>query len=77
MANVDAFLCTHADSMCELFMPFNTSMIVIASTRYEIGRHESDRWELWNNNLRLLSANPNNIIAANNLYDQVNITKNI
>jgi hypothetical protein len=33
MQSVDAFLCTHAASMCELFMPFQKPMIVIASTR--------------------------------------------
>jgi hypothetical protein len=33
MKSVDAFLCTHASSLCELFMPFNKSIIFIASTR--------------------------------------------
>ena len=33
MKTVSAFLCLHATSMCELFMPFNRSLIVIASTR--------------------------------------------
>lgn len=33
MQRVDAFLCNHACSMCEVFMPFNKSLIVIASTR--------------------------------------------
>jgi hypothetical protein len=36
MDSVDAMLCTHATSMCELFMPFNKSLIAIASTRYFI-----------------------------------------
>jgi hypothetical protein len=31
--SVDAFICTHANSMCELFMPFHRPMIII-----EIGR---------------------------------------
>lgn len=39
---VDAFLCLHAASLCELYMPFNRTMIIIASTRYEIGRGEED-----------------------------------
>ena len=30
---VDAFLCHHACGLCEVFMPFNKSLIVIASTR--------------------------------------------
>jgi hypothetical protein len=33
MLNVDGFICTHAASMCELFMPFQKPLIVIASTR--------------------------------------------
>lgn len=33
MQTVDAFVCAHAASMCELFMPFQKPMIVIASTR--------------------------------------------
>ena len=33
MRSVDAFVCTHAASMCELFMPFQRPLIVIASTR--------------------------------------------
>ena len=34
MKQVDIVLCTHATSMCELFMPFNKTMVLIASTRY-------------------------------------------
>lgn len=33
MKSVDAILCLHAMSMCELFMPFNKTLIAIASTR--------------------------------------------
>jgi hypothetical protein len=33
MQSVSAFLCTHAASLCELFMPFDRPMIIIASTR--------------------------------------------
>ena len=29
----DAVLCNHAVSMCEIFMPFDKPMVVIASTR--------------------------------------------
>lgn len=66
---VDAFLCLHAASLCEVFMPFKKPLIVIASTRYEIGRYQRRRWLEWNVNLRRIAANPNNVIAANNLYD--------
>lgn len=71
MNSIDMFLCTHAASMCELFMPFDKPMVVIASTRYEIGRHEMHRWEEWNQNLERIALKPYNVIAANNLYDLV------
>jgi hypothetical protein len=69
LAQVDAFLCLHATSMCELFMPFGKPLIVITSTRYEIGRYEDYRWKTWNDNLQRISSRPENTIAANNYYD--------
>ena len=65
----DAILCQHATSLCELYMPFGKPIIVIASTRYEIGRHSIHRWKRWNDNLHRIASNPYNTIAANNRYD--------
>ena len=50
-------------------MPFNRSLIAIASTRYEIGRHSAARWRAWNENLRKIASSPRNVVAANNKYD--------
>ncbi|CAF2339147.1 unnamed protein product [Rotaria sp. Silwood2] len=69
MNRVDAFVCFHPAAMCELFMPFNRTIIVIASTRYELGRFSTDEWNEWNKNLRIIASDPRNIVAANNLYD--------
>jgi len=66
---VDAFVCFHPSAMCELYMPFNRSMIIIASTRYELSRFEPREWIKWNKNLIKISQDPKNVIAANNLYD--------
>ena len=71
LRSVDAFVCTHASSLCELFMPFRRPLIVIASTRYEIGRHDIASWERWNGNLVRIASSPFNTVAANNRYDQV------
>jgi hypothetical protein len=68
--NTDVVVCTHAASLCELYMPFDKALIVIASTRYEIGRHSKQRWEQWNDNLRRISQKEGNYVAANNLYDK-------
>lgn len=56
LLSVDFFLCTHACSMCELFMPFGKPILVVSSTRYEIGRHEKRLWEEWNSNLALIMS---------------------
>jgi len=69
MQSVDAFVCFHPTAMCELFMKFNRSIIVIASTRYELGRFGKDRWTRWNENLIRIAENPSNVVAGNNLYD--------
>ncbi|KAJ1451068.1 hypothetical protein M885DRAFT_621165 [Pelagophyceae sp. CCMP2097] len=69
MRAIDAFVCQHAAALCEVFMPFGKPLIVIASTRYEIGRHDPARWQRWNANLRRIAADPRNVVAANNLYD--------
>lgn len=70
----DAILCTHAISLCELFMPFQKPLILIASTRYEIGRHDRVSWERWNGNLERIAKKAENTIAANNAYDRAYLT---
>ena len=73
MQEVDVVICTHAASLCELYMPFDKALIVIASTRYEIGRHDETRWRLWNDNLQRIADKKGNYVAANNLYDKMYI----
>lgn len=36
MRSVDAFVCMHPASVCELFEPFNKTMIIISTLRYEV-----------------------------------------
>ncbi|ELR18517.1 uncharacterized protein ACA1_045600 [Acanthamoeba castellanii str. Neff] len=68
--NVDAFLCTHPAGICEAYMAFNKSIMVIATTRFDLARaDEAVCMDGFVNNLRRLAADPRNVIAANNLYD--------
>lgn len=69
MKAVTAFLCTLPVAMCEAFVPFNKSLIIIASIRYEQGRGEADRWRALNSLLTNVARDPRSILAANNLYD--------
>ncbi|CAF1363049.1 unnamed protein product [Adineta ricciae] len=69
MNQVKIFMCFHSVAMCELFMPFNRTIIIVSSTRYEFGRHGKEDWQLLNQNLQKIASNPKNVIAGNNLYD--------
>ncbi|KNC54145.1 uncharacterized protein AMSG_09924 [Thecamonas trahens ATCC 50062] len=69
MASVDAFLCFHPSSMCELFMPFNKSLIVAPSTRFELGREEPGAWTAWIKNVRRIASKKQHRIISNNAYD--------
>jgi len=68
-ATVNLVMCFHPSAMCELFMPLGKRLFVIATTRYEMGRHSKQRWVTWNKNLKKIAATPGNVIGANNLYD--------
>jgi hypothetical protein len=69
MGTVDAYACFHPSAMCELFMPFNNRIFVVATTRYEMGRETVDAWTQWNQNLQTIASCSHNLVAANNLYD--------
>ena len=69
MKRADAVLCFHPSAMCEVFMELSPRKFVVASTRYEMGRHAPSEWKQWNANLKRIAANPLNIVAANNRYD--------
>lgn len=69
MLSVTAFLCTLPVSMCEAFVPFNKSLVIVASIRYEQGRGEPERWQALNSLLASVASNKRSVLAANNLYD--------
>jgi hypothetical protein len=69
MQTVDGFICTYPNAMCEIFMPFNKSLIVSAPTRYETGRWDPNAWRQWNENLKKIRNDPRNLVIANNWYD--------
>ena len=80
---MDAVMCSHPTANCELYLPFNKSIIVYATTRLEFGRrdnyvdwrqpylskHSDTRWLEWVRNLQAIASSPGNVVAANNAYD--------
>eukprot|EP00741_Cyanophora_paradoxa_P002856 tig00000640_g2772.t1 len=83
MAKVDVFICSHPAANCELFLPFNKSIVVHATTRLEFGRHDekvwwrrrminersASRWTEWAAVLQKIARNPRNTVAANSPFD--------
>eukprot|EP00908_Phaeocystis_cordata_P002738 Transcript_12981.p1 GENE.Transcript_12981~~Transcript_12981.p1 ORF type:complete len:545 (+),score=135.74 Transcript_12981:94-1728(+) len=52
LQHVDAFVCNHPPALCELYMPFNKSILVIASVNLEFSRENPERWKAWLLSLR-------------------------
>ena len=67
---MDAMVCSHPSGMCELIMPFNKSVILWVTTRFEQGR-EGNREKMQGliGNFRALAKRPDTAILANNMYD--------
>jgi hypothetical protein len=69
MLNVDAFLCYDPMATCELFEPFNRSIIVVASNRFYVGRLTQDRYDRWHDTLTRFAFDPRHFVGANDLFD--------
>jgi len=83
MQRVDGYICSHPAANCELFIPFNKSIIIHATTRLEFGRNDDvvdwrrpymserspERWKEWVANLQKIGSDSRNTIAANNFFD--------
>ena len=67
--SVDAFVCMYPAATCELFVPFNRSIIILTTTRYDAGRRSIGDWRRWNDRLERINADDRNVVAANNQYD--------
>lgn len=69
MARVDAFICNHPVATCQLYMPFNKSIIMLSTTRYEHGQENPNQWQNFNRNIQRIAAKPKHFVAGNSMYD--------
>jgi hypothetical protein len=70
VAASDAMVCSHPTGMCEVVMPFNRSVFLWATTRFEQGRERSAaRFGGFVRNFRAMAALPGSAVLANNMYD--------
>ena len=67
--SVDGFICFHPTATCQLYAPFNKSLLMISSTRYEHGQRDPSNWKRFNRFLQLASRNPRHLLAGNSVYD--------
>ena len=72
VASTDAFICTFPASMCEMWMPFNKTIMFLPAHRYNLGRCNKEEWDRLNEHLSALVSmdNPKHIIGAEGVYDQ-------
>ena len=69
MAAIDAVICMHPPALCELYMPFNKSIIIYATLNLEMQRENPSRWREWVENVRRIASQPQNAVVTNNEYD--------
>ena len=72
MGHVDAFFCLFPSAKCEVWMPFNKTIVFLPAHRYNLGRCTEMEWKQLNKHLHLLASmdSPRHIIAAASVYDQ-------
>ena len=68
---VDAFYCLIPASLCEMWMPFNRTIMLIPAHRYNMGRCTQEEFNRLNEHLRTLASieHPKHIMAASSKYD--------
>lgn len=68
MARVDAFICMFPFAYCELWMPFNKTIIFNAAHRYSLGRCPTSHWQRLSEHVQMAAAR-GHIVAAMGRYD--------
>ena len=71
IASVDALMCHFPPAMCELWMPFNKTIVYAPAHRYNLGRCSKEEWGRLDEHLYTLAAmdSPRHVIAALSVYD--------
>ena len=69
MVGMDMYICHHAVALCEVYLPFDRPIVIVSTTRYELGRHDANSWARLNQALTAIAAKEFNTVAANSVYD--------
>lgn len=57
-------------ALCELWLPFNRSLLVLVTANLELARENPQRWRAWLAAVRRIAADRRCLLAANSAYDQ-------
>ena len=66
---IEAYICGFPASMCQIWIPFNQKIVIMAAHRYNLGKCSESEWKLWDSQLKKLSYDKANTIAAVSRYD--------
>lgn len=71
MSSVDAFVCSSPSSLCQLWVPFNKTILYVPARRYNVGECTKEEFDQLTQHLYSLSHSndPNRIITALSRYD--------
>ena len=71
IASVDALTCHFPPAMCELWMPYNKTIVYAPAHRYNLDRCSKEEWGRLDEHLYTLAAmdSPRHVIAALSVYD--------
>ena len=67
--SVDAFLCTFPASLCEVWMPFNKTIVFLPAHRYDLHRCSQAEHDRLNEHLYKLSSMGRLVLGAESKYD--------
>ena len=70
MQSTDSVVCSHPAALCEVWLPFNKSILLIVTANLELARENPMRWREWLQTIVAMSKAPRAVLAANNRYDQ-------
>ncbi len=62
-------MCSFPASMCQLWMPFNKSILFLPAHRYNIGRCSPSEWHKLNQQVTKMASNPKHVVAGMSRYD--------
>ena len=67
--SVDAFMCTFPASLCEVWMPFNKTIVLVPAHRYDLHRCSQAEHDRLNEHLYQLSSMGRLVLGAKSKYD--------